>query len=121
MGVRTKNASQTAFCVLRISRARGIDTSLSPFPYGKIPRRGNNHPCVKPTRLADADVHAALRRNAHKAAQNAPCPRRARQTAPQPDPETEPAGGDDGPTHEIRPRFLPRGLQKAGRGKEQGS
>ena len=61
MGVRTCKGSFTTFCVLHVSRARGTDAPLRRSPYGKIPRRGNNHPCVKLTRLADAGVPAALR------------------------------------------------------------
>ena len=60
--------------------------------------------------------------NAQKAAQNAPRSRRARQTARSPTPtERKPAQGGRGRILENRQRFLPRGLQKAGRGKEQGS
>ena len=121
MGVRTCKASSTPFCVLHVSRARGADTIPWPFPYGKIPKRGNNHPCGKPTRQADAHVPEALR---PKRAESRPeratfAPRKA--DRPQPNPERKPAQGGRGRILENRQRFLPRGLQKAGRGKEQGS
>lgn len=121
MGVRTKKASQTPFCVLHVSRARGADTRLALLHNGKIPRRGNNHPCEKPSRPTDAGVHASPRpeRAGSRPERPVSAPRRA--DRPQPDPETEPARGRPGPIIENRPWFLPRGLQKAGRGKEQGS
>ena len=121
MGVRTKKALQTPFRVLHVSRARGRRHFPSHLPYGKIPRRGNNHPCEKPSRPSDAGVLAALRPERARSRPERPVSAPRKADRPQPDPKTKPAGGDDGPTHEIRPWFLPRGLQKAGRGKEQGS
>ncbi len=69
----------------------------------------------------DADVPKALRPQRARSRPERPVSAPRKADRPQPNPERKPAQGDRGRILENRQRFLPRGLQKAGRGKEQGS
>ena len=70
---------------------------------------------------SDAGILAALRPERARSRPERPVSAPRKADRPQPDLERKPARGRPGPILEIRPWFLPRGLQKAGRGKEQGS
>lgn len=113
-GANEKSPSDPVSCVARIARARPPTLPLAP-PYGKIPRRGNNHPCGKPSRPSDAGVLAALRPERAEAAQNAPRSRRARQTAHRAArPRKEARTGRPGPNPRKSATVPPQGAPESG-------
>ena len=105
--------------MLHVSRARGADTIPWPFPYGKIPKRGNNHPCGKPTRQADAHVPEALRpeRAESRPERAVSAPRKA--DRPQPNPKMKPTQGDRGRSSKIGNGSSPGGSRKRGAGRSK--
>ena len=115
MGVRTKMARP---CAARIARAR-LPTLPSPILYGKIPRRGNNHPCGKPSRPRTRTFPRPCAHNAPEAAQNAPRSRRARQTARSPTPKGSPHRATGAESSKIGNGSSPGGSRKRGAGRSR--
>jgi len=119
MGVRTKNLPFAhVSCAARIARAR-CRHIRSPFLYGKIPRRGNNHPCGKPSRPRTRTFPRPCAHNAPEAAQNAPRSRRARQTARSPTPKGSPHRAAGAESSKIGNGSSPGGSRKRGAGRRR--
>ena len=84
-----------------------------------IPRRGNNHPCGKPSRPRTRTFPRPCAHNAPEAAQNAPCPRRARQTARSPTPKGSPHRATVAESSKIGNGSSPGGSRKRGAGRSR--
>ena len=100
-------------CAARVARARCRHIH-TPILYGKIPRRGNNHPCEKPSRPSDAGVLAALRPQRARSRPERPVSAPRKADRPQPDPETEPARGRPGPNPRKSATVPPQGAPESG-------
>ena len=117
-GVDENSRLAPGSCAARIARAR-CRHIRSPILYGKIPRRGNNHPCGKPSRHRTRTFPRPCAHNAPEAAQNAPRSRRARQTARSPTPKGSPHRATGAESSKIGNGSSPGGSRKRGAGRSR--